>query len=304
MFEKAGLISLLSLTVVLALSQLLLPFPQAIAQLKNDLTVETGHGLYRYTPDSIPVIVFGKVSEELIQPDQQVRLQIINPNGDAYPVHSADLREDGWYSNEIDIAGELGVQGEYRVVASYLGQTAEAMFRVADIIAESQCFTPCDYDLVIGNDTYSIRYLGDKIRNMTIDEGAKSLVIMPNPESTGLTIVLPRNVVDSKNGIVDRNFTILIDSEAAAFTKTLTDKPNEFTEINAEGYRQILGEGQNPKDVRILQIVYPRGLHQIDIIGTQIVPEFGLSSVLLMSTVGLSLVLIRAVMSFQRDKVN
>jgi hypothetical protein len=300
--KKLRLICLLSLIVIIASSQSLPSFPQAIAQSEDGITVETDHGLYVYTTDNIPVIVFGRVSADLIEPDQQVRLQVFNPNGGAYPVHSADLREDRWYSSEIEIAGELGIEGEYRVIASYQGRTAETTFRVADIILESQCARPCNYDLVAGDNTYTIRYLGDRIRNMTINEGAKSLVIVPNPGSEGLTIVVPRSVVDSKDGNIDKNYTILIDGEAAVFSKIITHKPNEFTEINAEGYRQILKEGQNPEDVRILQIVYPRGLHQIDIVGTQIVPEFGLSSIMLASALGASFVVMRYAASLQRKR--
>jgi len=277
---------------------------QAFAQSDDSITVETDDELYKYTPTDIPVIIFGQVSTTMIVSDEQVRLQIYNPDGEAYPVLSANLREDGWYSAEIEIAGELGIEGEYRVVAAYQDRTAETSIRVADAVVESECARPCEYDLVVGNSTYPIRYLtGDRIRNVTVDEGGKSLVITPNPGSEGLIIVVPRHVVDSKDGSIDMNYTVLIDGESAAFTRTITDQQNEFTEISMEDYLPILGEGQNPEDVRVLQIAYPRGLHKIDIIGTQIVPEFGLSSVALVSAIAIvSVISFTAMVSHRKNR--
>ena len=292
MIKRFDTLILLILAAIIAPIQLLPFLQQAFAQSDTDLTVETDDKLYKYTPDDISLIVFGRVLASLIEPNQQVNLQIYNPDGTAYPIQSASLGEDGWYSSEIQIAGKLGIEGEYRVVATYQGRSAETNFRVIDAIVESECARPCEYNLVVGNATYPITYLaGDKIRNMTINEGAKSLVIIPDPGSGGLTVVLPRSVVDSRDGSMDKNYTVLINGEAAAFVKTITDKQNEFTEIDMEDYRSILEQGQNPEDVRVLQIAYPRGLHQIDIVGTQIVPEFGLSSIALLFAIAIAFIL-------------
>lgn len=283
-----------TLAAIITSSQLLPFIQQASAQSENIITVETDDELYKYAPDDISVIVFGRMSASLIEPDQQVRLQIYNPEGNTYPVHLASLREDGWYFSEIEIAGKLGIEGEYRVVVTYQGSSAEANFRVVDAIVESECARPCEYDLEVGNSTYPIRYLaGDKIRDMAINEGAKSLVIIPDPGSEGLTIILPRNVVDSRDGSMDKNYIVLIDGEAVPFTKTITDRQSEFTEIDVENYRPILEQDQNPADVRVLQIVYPRGLHQIDIIGTQVVPEFGLFSITLLLAIAIAFIISR-----------
>jgi len=284
----AGFRNLIVLTMLATIgaTQISGVFEAASAQSNNVLTVETDNGMYTYAPDTITVMIFGQVSGELTEPDPQVKLQVYNPDGKEYPVQSSSVREDGWYVSRFDIAGELGTEGEYNVTATYQTTRVQTSFRVVDAILESVCSRPCEYILEIGNSTHSLKYLADnRIRNITVDYEVKSLDIIPNPGSQGLTIVLPRSLIDSREDNSDKNYTVLLDGEVLAFTPTLTDRQNEFTEIHPADYEQLLTQGQDPQSVRVLQLLFTPGLHRINIIGTQIVPEFGLMGIMTVSAI-------------------
>jgi hypothetical protein len=96
------------------------------------------------------------------------------------------------------------------------------------------------------------------------------LTIAASPSAQGeLTIALPRSVIDAKsddNG--DQQFVILIDNEEADYEETGT------TDVE-----------------RALKIATPAGASKIDIIGTQVVPEFPISLLMLAATIGSVIVL-------------
>lgn len=288
MNSPVGFRNLMVLTILATIgaTQILTFLETASAQSNNGLTVETDSEQYMYNPDTITVMIFGHVASELIEPDAQVKLHVYSPGGKEYPAQSASIRDDGSYIGTFDVAGEMGTEGKYNVTATYQTASVETSFRVIDAILESVCSRPCEFILDVGNGTQSVKYLsGNRIRNITVDYGAKSLDIIPNPGTQGLTIVLPRSIIDSKEDNSDKNYTVLIDGREFVFTPTLTDRQYEFTEIHPADYGQLLTQGEDPQSVRVLQLLYPPGLHRIDIIGTQIVPEFSLSGIMTVSAI-------------------
>jgi predicted secreted protein with PEFG-CTERM motif len=101
--------------------------------------------------------------------------------------------------------------------------------------------------------SYPINYnLTDgTIKDMSLDTNATSLVISVQTTSDGnLTITLPRTVIDAKVGANDDQFFVLVDGADTNFqeSKTSTD--------------------------RTLSIPIITGTEKVEIIGTQVVPEF------------------------------
>jgi len=104
------------------------------------------------------------------------------------------------------------------------------------------------------SNSYPVNYslTGGTVKDMSLDTNATSLVISLQMANDGnLTITLPRTVIDAKAGANDDQFFVLVDGADTNFqeSKTNTD--------------------------RTLSIPVIAGTEKVEIIGTQVVPEFG-----------------------------
>ncbi|MDE1728682.1 PEFG-CTERM sorting domain-containing protein [Candidatus Nitrosotalea okcheonensis] len=108
---------------------------------------------------------------------------------------------------------------------------------------------------------YSIT--GAIVSDMSISSSDTSLVVFLQSSDDGnLTLTLPRALIDAKNGTNDDQFFVLVDGADTDFTehKTSTD--------------------------RTITVFIPKNTEQVEVIGTQVVPEFGaLSSVVLIMAI-------------------
>jgi predicted secreted protein with PEFG-CTERM motif len=102
--------------------------------------------------------------------------------------------------------------------------------------------------------TYAIS--GGLINQVIPDPESKSLIVHIDSISNGtLAIKLPREVIDAKFGEEDDEFFVVIDGLEVNFDETKT--ANE----------------------RTITVEYPEGTEEIEIIGTSVVPEFGVLTV-------------------------
>lgn len=130
-----------------------------------------------------------------------------------------------------------------------------------------------------GGQPYAVNYTitGATINSIVVNRHETSLVISMNSTSDGtLVIDLPRTLIDAKNGLADDQFIVLVDDTYTTFheSKTSTD--------------------------RTISVSFTSGTQRIEIIGTQVLPEFGsLSSVTLAVSI-LSVVAISARRKFRR----
>ena len=105
-----------------------------------------------------------------------------------------------------------------------------------------------------GGQSYPVNYgiTGGTVSDMTLDTNATSLVVSVKTTGDGsLTLTLPRALIDAKAGAADDQFFVLVDGADTEFneTKTSTD--------------------------RTVTVSFVDGTEQIEVIGTQVVPEFG-----------------------------
>ena len=108
---------------------------------------------------------------------------------------------------------------------------------------------------------YSVTYgiSGGVVSQVVPDTEAQSLIIQIDSVTNGtLLMKLPREVIDSKFGDKDDDFFVLIDGMDSEFT-----------------------EGKTATE-RTLTIKFPEGTEEIEIIGTSVVPEFGIISILIL----------------------
>jgi predicted secreted protein with PEFG-CTERM motif len=115
---------------------------------------------------------------------------------------------------------------------------------------------------------YSIT--GATIDDMSINSQETSIVISLKTTSDGnLTMTLPRALIDAKSGSSDDDFFVLVDGADSDFNETKTNTDRTIT------------------------VSFPDGTQEMEVIGTQVVPEFGgLSFVVLviaiLSIIGIS----------------
>lgn len=129
-----------------------------------------------------------------------------------------------------------------------------------------------------GGQPYNVNYTitGATINNMLISTHETSLVISLNSTSDGnLIIDLPRTLIDAKVGANDDQFIVLVDDTYTNFheDKTGTD--------------------------RTLSIAFTNGTERIEIIGTQVLPEFGSMSYVILIVSILSIIAISSKTKFK-----
>lgn len=124
---------------------------------------------------------------------------------------------------------------------------------------ESQQFAVKDAQ---SGQSYTVNYgiTGATVDDVSISPQDTSLIISLKSSNDGnLTMTMPRSLIDAKASTGDDQFFVLVDGADTDFTESKTDTNRTIT------------------------VSFPLDTKQIEIIGTQVVPEFGgLSFVVLM----------------------
>jgi predicted secreted protein with PEFG-CTERM motif len=109
--------------------------------------------------------------------------------------------------------------------------------------------------------SYTVNYgiTGASIDDISVSPQDTSLIISLKAANDGnLTMTMPRSLIDAKTSTGDDQFFVLVDGADTDFTESKTDSSRTVT------------------------VSFPQDTKQIEVIGTQVVPEFdGLSFVVL-----------------------
>lgn len=112
---------------------------------------------------------------------------------------------------------------------------------------------------------------GGTINDMTVSQQDTSLIVSVKATSDGnLTMTLPRALIDAKNGASDDQFFVLVDGADTDFSETKTNTDRTIT------------------------VMVPQDTTQVEVIGTQVVPEFGALSAVVLVIAILSIVVVSA----------
>lgn len=110
--------------------------------------------------------------------------------------------------------------------------------------------------------SYTVNYgiTGATIDDISINSQDTSLIVSLKSSNDGnLTMTMPRSLIDAKASTGDDQFFVLVDGADTDFTESKTNTDRTIT------------------------VSFPQDTRQIEVIGTQVVPEFGgLSFVVLM----------------------
>jgi hypothetical protein len=245
------------------------------------VVVETDKSSY-VTGDN--VTISGHVSSEIFKAGEPVILLVSSPIEELVKVE-VQPAADGTFSYSLPIhAGLMNIPESYDVRATHGAHSGGTSFNfMLEGNEDNKCGFggSCQYELMISGTRYEVDYsLNGVIQNITIDNEAKSLLIdaLVNSNSSFLYLELNPELISASE--IDKtgqerivNFTVLINGERAEKTK-------DSSELMQHGGDRLLvisklEEGQN----------------RVEIIGTSVIPEFGLL-VLLGVTAGIVSVLI------------
>ena len=214
------------------------------------------------------LVISGAVSPSF--PGDFVQIQYVDPKG-SLTTRSLVLAVDGSYMDIInpELIGTWYVSAEFKAKGYYVDSKSQTIsFTVKEETKNSV------FDLQVEADdrtkvSYPISYLIDtgKITNMSIDKERKSLLISIDPSTTAanggtLRVELPRSIIDTW----EPDYRVIVDGKDDATFQELSTSDTQ---------------------TRILSIPFSSGAHQIEIVGTIVVPEFSsVAAGILVLTIG------------------
>ena len=216
------------------------------------------------------IVVSGHVRDP--NTDMQVSVKVIGPTGNVVTTDQLQPDENGDFEVTLNTSSPLWMQnGVYTINAQYGAESRQYQDKiqiVGEEIGQESC-DPSEITAKIGGDRYCIPYsiTGATIITANLETKSKSLIVKIMGDSDGeITLEIPRSVLDAK----DDSFFVLVDGEETSF------------------------EEEKTSTTRSLTIQFSSGAEEIEIIGTQIVPEFGTIAALVLAVAIISIIAVSA----------
>lgn len=164
------------------------------------------------------------------------------------------VAQDGSFSETLLAEGGAWKKsGNYTIVASYQGHQIQTEFSFttkSEVIVTSEPYT-----IDTGEEDFDIEYTikGGTVKNMEVNFDIFAVVVQINATDIGtITLDLPRGLIEAKEGNKDVKFIILIDGTEAVHEESIVSS-----------------------DSRVIDVNFEPGDSNIEIIGTYVIPEFG-----------------------------
>ena len=217
------------------------------------------------------IVVSGHVRNPNL--DMDVTLKVVGPTGNVVKVEQLTFDSNGDFETKLNTASPLWTQGGvYIITAQYGGASKTDRVEIEVGVATVTCDTD-ELETKLGNKVYCIPYsaTGATVVGGTLNTGTRSLIVKIMAESQGeITLDIPRSVLDSKSGRSDDSFFVLVDEEETDYEEKTTST------------------------IRSVTIQFPAGAEEIEIVGTQIVPEFGPIAALVLAVAIISIIAVSA----------
>lgn len=231
------------------------------AEFQPPITVMIDNTVYRFNDT---ITISGNIQDRTTD-NHPVFIRVFNPKGEMYRYDSTKVNDDGTFIYKMQII--KNISGEYRIQAFYNDSWALTRFM----------FISEPYNLIIHNISYPIDYiisLDGALNQITANTSENSITANITSKASGqFTIILPRNIMDSRKNNLDTNFVTMINSATCTKCPLIANT----TEIDTNDL------------TRTLKIDYPYGESlgpgntlNIKIIGTNIIPEFPTGSLIVM----------------------
>ena len=236
------------------------------------LTVSTDKDVY--DKQSI-VIVTGHVQNAIT--GRAVTMRVSDPIGNVVEINQLTVNNNGDFQDKINTSSPLWSSGGTYTIYVQAGAQQGLLSTTTQFTlgggGETSC-TPQQISATIGTELHCIDFSidGGTVLGATLNAASKTLVVNMQADNDGqLALNITRSVLDAKSGTNDNSFVVLIEGEEV---QTFTDSPTA--------------------DTRNLMIPFQAGSEKIEIIGTQIVPEFGPIAALVLAIAIISIIAVSA----------
>ncbi|HXV39309.1 MAG TPA: PEFG-CTERM sorting domain-containing protein [Nitrosopumilaceae archaeon] len=225
-----------------------------------------------------------------------VTLRILDSNSKLVQIDQFTPKADGSFSKEYLATGPLWkAAGNYTIIAQYgSAQKADSIFSFSGGTGSSEIGTVEKKVFTInveGVGEFDVEYIirGGSVKNMEIDPEGLALIITIDAVKDGsITVTLPRDMIDAKKPANLNADDILVG-------KTVDPKDLEDDEFFVLiGGEETSFKETKSKTSRTLSIGFTADDTQIEIIGTQIVPEFGAIAALVLAVAIISIIALSA----------
>ncbi|MHB8601141.1 MAG: PEFG-CTERM sorting domain-containing protein [Nitrosotalea sp.] len=222
------------------------------------------------------IIVTGHVQNSI--GGQAVTMKVSDPNGKIVEIDQITLSNNGDFQDKINTSSLLWTtSGTYTIYVQAGSQqgllSTTTQFTLSGGGGQTSC-TSQQLSATIGTEMYCIDYTinGGTVSGATLNSASKTLVVNIQANNDGqITLNIPRSVLDAKSGTADSVFAVLIDGEQV---QQFTDSPST--------------------DTRTVTIPFQMASEKIEIIGTQIIPEFGPIAALVLAIAIVSIIAVSA----------
>ncbi|MEW6043305.1 MAG: PEFG-CTERM sorting domain-containing protein [Thermoproteota archaeon] len=243
---------------------------------QNDLPISvwTDQEVYDHQSE---IVVSGAVAN--LRGDAPVTVTVYGPQNNLVTVRQVEVSEDNTFETSFSTAGALFKQnGVYTIRVQYGPQEINNKVTV-ELVGETPTEEgmACDAGEIAvkgGSKVYCVPYeaSGAVVTKATVSSATTSMVLMIDAESDGsISLMIPRDVLDSTSGDEDTDFIVLVDGEEA-----------DFEEIDSDDA------------TRTLDITFSEGATEIEIIGTYAVPEFGTMAAIILAVAIVSIIAVSA----------
>ncbi|MBI5377743.1 MAG: PEFG-CTERM sorting domain-containing protein [Thaumarchaeota archaeon] len=255
------------------------------------LSVQTDSDSYEQG-DTVVVTGLVKKVEEGIP----ITLRILDANSKLVQIDQFTPAADGSFSKTYVATGPLWkAAGNYTIIAQYgSAQKADTTFSFSGGTGtlEKNAMKSGVFTIDAGSEgKFNVEYIikGGTVKNMSIDSESLTLVITIDASKDGsITVTLPRGLIDAK-----KLSTLSADDILAGKTVKPEDLEDDTFFVLIGGEETDFKETK-AKTSRTLSIGFSADDTQIEIIGTQIVPEFGAIAALVLAVAIISIIAVSA----------
>lgn len=251
--------------------------------------VQTDRMVYPWGGQEFSVGLTISIAEEIPIEGAFPNVEVYKPDGTILNVTSelaGISTKDGYqhlsYLFQLPSSTPAGV---YRVIATYSDRyQSEVDFTVESALVPECEVSYCTVQLQINNITYPVHFetvpVPVSIRNITEEIDRNAIVLDLSAFANGiLYVALPRDLidaveVDSVDNAIDVRFTVLVDGEDGLVITPLSLREEE------ELYASVLKLSEGAEKYRFVGIRVDEDSRRVEIIGTQIAPEFSSSSLI------------------------
>ena len=246
------------------------PSPMISPSSSGAITVTTDKTSYN---DGDVITISGSTQDYIA--DTPITLKIISPIGNIVKFDQIPLGSDRTFSTSAKATGALWqAAGAYKIMVQFgsSDRTAQTIFQFAGSAGGQ---VQAGNTMKVDGTDLSVKYsiTNGKVLGIKADVQSKSLIVSIQTTGDGvLTVTLPRGLIDAQVNGQDDHFYILNDGQENTdfqeTSKTTTD--------------------------RTLSIPFTDGTQEIEIIGTQIIPEFGPIAALVLAIAIVSIIAVSA----------